>query len=74
MSNVEKDKSTNYPRAFHLLTIPFRPKLTRTLARVDKFTDIEVAFLLWENIRCLIIDIDGTLIEHGRETLPPEVI
>lgn len=48
--------------------------MTRTLLRVNKFADIEPAFLTKRKIRGLIVDLDGTLIEHGGETLPPEVI
>lgn len=69
-----RDKNINYSRGFNLLTIPLRPNLTRTLTSVNRFTDIEASLFLRKNIRGLIIDIDGTLTEHGGETLPPEVI
>ena len=55
------------------LGLPFRPGLTKTLMRVDRFEDLPVDDVV-TLVRALIIDVDGTLIKRGMDYIPDEVI
>lgn len=59
---------------WNFLSLPLRPKLTKTLARLELFTDIDIPFLVQHNIRGLILDLDGTLVEHGENIFKSEII
>jgi predicted HAD superfamily phosphohydrolase YqeG len=55
------------------LTLPFRPRLTETLMRLDKFEALpleEIKTL----VRGLIIDVDGTLIKPGMDRIPYDIV
>lgn len=55
------------------LTLPFRPKLTKSLMHLEQFQDLpidEVKML----VRALIIDLDGTLIKPGMDHIPHDVM
>ncbi len=64
----------NIPRISNFLSLPFNPNLTRTFAEVDSFSDLDVSFLTSRGIKALILDLDGTLVEHGRDNLSSQTI
>jgi predicted HAD superfamily phosphohydrolase YqeG len=55
------------------LALPFRPDLTSTLMRLDRFEDLPVDRVK-TLVRGLIIDVDGTLIKPGMDHIPADVI
>lgn len=55
------------------LTLPFRPGLTSSLLRLEKFEDLsldEIKAL----VKGLIIDVDGTLIKPGMDRIPHDIV
>lgn len=64
----------NFSRIGNFFTLPFRPSLTGTLSRLNNFSDLDVSLLTSSHIRAVILDLDGTLVEHGKDTLSLQVI
>lgn len=64
----DKDKDRQHITAQKVLCtvgFPFRPKWSRAFMELDKFEDLNVQELIQSGIRGLVIDVDGTLVEHG---------
>ncbi len=56
-----------------IMTLPFRPKLTSTLMRLERFIEMPVDKVK-QSVRALIIDVDGTLLEPGAKHVAPAVL
>lgn len=69
----KKHEGISMERFAHALKIPFNPRLTRTLMRLDSFTDLPVDDLK-RYIKGLIINVDNTLAEPRSQEFSPEVM
>jgi len=67
-------EGVNSDKFWHTLGLVFKPRLTKTMMRLDKFGDLPIESLIRMQIRGLIIDVDGTLTEHHNQEFKPEVI
>jgi HAD superfamily phosphatase (TIGR01668 family) len=74
MNILPKYGEPNFPRMWNFLSLPLRPELTRTLAKLERFTDIDIPSLVQQNIRGLILDLDGTLVGHNESKLSAQVV